>query len=480
MPNFSVAAERRRAALLASLSTAVGAELMVAPEATAKYDVDWTGDHSGRALAVVRPRDVDQVAAVVRWCREHGVPLVPQGGNTGLVAGATPSEDGGEVVVSLELMKAIRQIDALNGVAIVEAGCVLDDFKAAVSKVGAFFPLSIGSQGTCQIGGAISTNAGGINVVRYGMARSFVMGLEVVLPDGQILRDLRGLHKNNTGYDLKQLFIGAEGTLGIITAAALKIQPSLSRVETMFVATASVPETIALFHRMRQDAGDLITAFELMLSTSVRRVCATEEGVYDPFSTAYPAYAIVEMSSCGGPPLRAWLETYLAGLMEEGLLLDGVIAQSSAQAANIWRLREGIVESQARLGAYLRTDVSTPISAVAEFIARGTDLVEALVPGAQVHPYGHVGDGNLHFNVIRPEAMTPESFKPQIKRIEEALFELVDDLGGSISAEHGIGVAKRAAFQRRVGDVPRDLMLKLKKVFDPDNIMNPGRILCER
>ena len=186
------------------------------------------------------------------------------------------------------------------------------------------------------------------------------------------------------------------------------------------------------------------------------------------------------MSSCGGPPLRAWLETYLAELMEEGLLLDGVIAQSSAQAANIWRLREGIVESQARLGAYLRTDVSTPISAVAEFIARGADLVEALVPGAQVHPYGHVGDGNLHFNVIRPEAMTPESFKPQIKRIEEALFELVDDLGGSISAEHGIGVAKRAAFQRRVGDVPRDLMLKLKKVFDPDNIMNPGRILCER
>jgi len=477
MSNVSGADKRARSALLHSLSAAVGIEQIVPNNAAARYNHDWTGDHSGAALAVVRPRDVEQVAAVVRWCAQHRIPLVPQGGNTGLVAAAVPSTDGGEVVVSLERMKAVREVNSLDGVAVAEAGCVLEEFKKAVDKAGAFFPLSIGSQGSCQLGGTISTNAGGINVVRYGMARSLVMGLEVVLPDGRIFRDLRGLHKNNTGYDLKQLFIGAEGTLGIVTAAAFKILPRPNQHETMFVATGSVPDTIALFRRMRQDAGDLISAFELMLSTSVSRVCETEHGVYDPLSTAYPAYAIVEMSGCGGPPLKPWLESYLGQLMEEGLLLDGVIAQNAAQAANIWRLREGIVESQGRLGAYLRTDVSTPISAVAEFIERGMAVVQKLAPGAQVHPYGHVGDGNLHFNVIRPDNMTTEMFKPLIGCIEAALFELVDEFGGSISAEHGIGKAKRTAFLNRISDVPHDLMKILKNALDPDNMMNPGRIL---
>lgn len=477
MPNPASSRSHDRAGLLASLTDAVGREQVVPPDAMEKYNRDWTGDHSGLAFAVVRPRNVEQVAAVARWCNEHRMPLVPHGGNTGLVAGATPSHDGSEVIVSLERMKAIRRIDPLNGTAIVEAGCVLDDFKTAVDDAGAFFPLSIGSQGSCQIGGNISTNAGGINVVRYGMARALVMGLEVVLPDGRIFRDLRGLHKNNTGYDLKQLFIGAEGTLGIVTAAALKIQPRPTQVETMFVATSSVPDVVALFQRMRQDAGDLISAFELMLAASVERVCQTEQGAFNPLQSLYPAYAIVEMSACGGPPLREWLETYLAGLMEEGLLLDGVIAQSEAHTENLWRLREGIVESQARLGPYLRTDISTPISAVADFIVRGTQRVEELVPGAQVHAYGHIGDGNLHFNVIRPLDMTEEEFKPAIHAIESALFELVDQFEGSISAEHGIGIAKRSAFHDRLGDVSRSLMTGLKNTLDPHNIMNPGRIL---
>ncbi|MEP9386293.1 FAD-binding oxidoreductase [Mesorhizobium sp. KR9-304] len=448
-------------------------------ELTAKYDQDWTGDHVGRSLAVVRPRNVEEVAAVVRWCGANNVPAVPQGGNTGLVAAATPSGDGRELIISLELMNSIRSIDPADGVAVVEAGCVLADLKAAVEEKGAFFPLSIGSQGSCQIGGTISTNAGGINVVRYGMARSLVMGLEVVLPDGRIFRDLRGLHKNNTGYDLKQMFIGAEGTLGIVTAAAVKIQPKPSQCETMFLATASIEDTIRLFHRIRQDAGDLISAFELMLGTSIQRVCETEQGIRNPLPQLYPAYAIVEVSATGGPPLRAWLESYLAQHLEEGQLLDGVIAESGEQVANIWNLREGIVESQARLGVYLRTDVSTPISAVADFIAKGTELVGRLVPGAQVHPYGHVGDGNLHFNVLRPLDMTPSDFQPHIHRIEAALFELVDKYDGSISAEHGIGIAKRSAFRARVDSVQRDLMTKLKNVIDPQGLMSPGRIFSK-
>ena len=401
---------------------------------------------------------------------------MPQGGNTGLVAGATPSTDGRELILSLELLKAVRSIDVTDGVAIVEAGCVLADLKTAIDEKGAFFPLSIGSQGSCQIGGTISTNAGGINVVRYGMTRSLVMGLEVVLPNGSIFQDLRGLHKNNTGYDLKQMFIGAEGTLGVVTAAALKIQPKPSQCETMFLAADSAASVIELFKRIRQDAGDLISAFELMLGASIQRVCETEQGVRNPLSRLYPAYAIVEVSAIGGPPLRTWLEGYLAQLFERGQLLDGVIADSGEQVTNIWNLREGIVESQGRLGVYLRTDVSTPISAVADLITKGTELVERLVPGAQVHPYGHVGDGNLHFNVMRPINMTPDAFKPHIHRMEAALFELVDGYRGSISAEHGIGVAKRDAFQDRIGSVQGDLMMKLKKVLDPQNLMNPGRI----
>ncbi len=477
MLSVSESAASDRASLLASLAVAVGTKQIVSGDSLGRYNNDWTGDHRGLALAVVRARGIDDVAATIRWCAAHGIPLVPQGGHTGLVAGGTPTASGNEVVLSLELMNKVREIDPVNGVAIVEAGCVLADLKEAVDSAGAYFPLSIGSQGSCQIGGAISTNAGGINVVRYGMTRALVMGLEVVLPDGQVYRDLRGLHKNNTGYDLKQMFIGAEGTLGVVTAAAVKIVPKPTQVETLFLATSSTPAVIELFRRIRTDSGDLISGFELMGAPSIELVCATEPNIRNPLSAIYPAYAIVELSASGGPPIKPWLDAYLATLMEEGLVLDGVIAQNQTQVAEIWALREGIVESQARFGAYLRTDISTAISAVARFIERGTEAVEALVPGARCLPYGHVGDGNLHFNVIRPVNMTPEEFAPLIHKIEDELFTIVDEFGGSISAEHGIGLAKRHAFEARLEDVPRRLMRALKQTLDPRNIMNPGRIL---
>lgn len=465
------------ASIRSGLARLVGDVQLADPDAAARYDNDITGDHHGRSAAVVRPRDVDEVAAILRWCGDAGVRVVPQGGNTGLVAGATPSQDGLEVVLSLERMNAVRSIDLLDGVAVVEAGCVLSRFKADVESAGGFFPLTIGSQGSCQIGGVISTNAGGVNVVRHGMTRALVLGLEAVLPDGRIYRDLRGLHKNNTGYDLRQLFVGAEGTLGVVTAAALRIQPMPTQSETMFLALRSVEEVIRVFGRMRREAGDLISAFELMLRVSVERVCATENGVRNPFADFHPAYALVEMSTAGGPPIRPWIEAYVGGLIEEGVVLDAVLAENVEQAHNIWDLRERIVDSQARLGPYLRSDVSIPISAVPAFIERGMAAVEALAPGAQPHPYGHVGDGNIHFNVMRAADMAPQAFAARMEVIEHALFELVDSFGGSISAEHGIGVVKRAAFASRIDPVQEDLMRRLKQALDPGGLMSPGRIL---
>ena len=463
-----------------ALSVAIGEDLLAPPDQFARYETDVTGDYQGQARAVARPRNVEDVTAVVRWCRENHVPIVPFGGNTGLVGGAVPSPQQREVIMSLERLNRIRDIDALNGVAIVEAGCILEDVKTAVAAEGLYFPLAIGSQGSCQIGGAIATNAGGLNVVRYGMMRGLVLGLEVVLPDGRIFRDLRGLHKNNTGYDLKQLFIGSEGTLGIITAAAIRLVPAPTQIETAFLATTSVADMIKLFQRVRKDGGETISAFELMTNAVVKRVCATEEKVRNPLGKDYPAYAIVEMSQCGGTSLTDWFTDYLGTLIEDGLVLDGTIATNGTQTENIWAMRERIVESQAKMGVYLRTDLSTPISTMAEFITRGTALVQQIAPNALTLPYGHVGDGNIHFNVMRPLNITPDAFAPVIRRIETALFNLVDEFGGSISAEHGIGVAKQAAFEERIDPVARDLQILLKRTLDPENLLSPGRIISEK
>lgn len=300
--------ETTRAALCSDLRSSLPGGLIIEDEDKIRFQVDFTGDHLGEALAILRPRNVDDVVAITKWCHSHQVSLVPQGGHTGLVAGATPSHCGDEVIISLERMNAVREIDAGNCVAVVEAGCILADFKDAVEKAGAYFPLSIGSQGSCQIGGAISTNAGGINVVRHGMARNLVMGLEVVLPDGRVFEDLGRLHKNNLGYDVKQMFIGAEGTLGTITTASLKLSPKPNQVETMFLALPSIAAVIGLFHRIREEAGDFVSAFELMLDTSIKLVTSKGEPGHNPLGKNYPAYAIVEMSVCGGPPLKPWLE----------------------------------------------------------------------------------------------------------------------------------------------------------------------------
>lgn len=478
MPNTSA---KKNSALRDNLRSAFERSGMIAEEGrNGRYEVDFTGDHRGQALAVMRPRSTEEVVEITKWCHKTGAKLVPQGGHTGLVAGGTPTSAGNEIILSLERMNSVREINAQNGVAVVDAGCILANAKRAVEDAGSFLPISIGSEGSCQIGGVISTNAGGINVVRYGMARNHVLGLEVVLPDGQIFHDLSRLHKNNLGYDLKQMFIGAEGTLGTITAASLKLSAKPSQTETLMLALPSAAAVIELFHRFRQDAGDFISAFELMLNSSVELVCSPGEPGHNPFSRFYPAYAIIEMSICGGPPLKPWLETYLEELMGDIDILDGVVAQNGTQVDRIWALREGIVESQSRFGRYLRTDVSMPISDIDQFIHRGTKAIDALVPGAQIHPYGHVGDGNLHCTVLRPLDMAEEVFEPMIKKIEDLLFDLVEDYQGSISAEHGIGISKREAFKKTAPLMVLHLMHGLKGFVDPTNMMAPGRILSTR
>lgn len=476
--NMPETKQEKHSALRENLRSAFDKTGMIALEGhNDRYEVDFTGDHRGEALAIIKPRSTDEVVEVTKWCHKNGAKLVPQGGHTGLVAGGTPTPAGNEIILSLERMNNVQQIDVQNGVAVVDAGCVLSDVKRAVEDAGAFLPISIGSEGSCQIGGIISTNAGGINVVRYGMARTHILGLEVVLPDGQIFHDLRRLHKNNLGYDLKQIFIGAEGTLGTVTAASIKLSAKPNQTETIILALPSVAAVIELFHRFRQDAGDFITAFELMLKPSMELVCSKGEPGRNPFTQFYPAYAIIEISICGGAPLKPWLETYLGQLMEQIEILDGIIAQNSTQAQQIWTLREGIVESQSRFGRYLRTDISIPIPDIDQFICRGTKAIEALVHGAQIHPYGHVGDGNLHYTVLRPLDMSEEAFEPMIKKIERLLFDLVEEYEGSISAEHGIGLAKREAFRKTAPPIVLHLMHGLKTMIDPTNIMSPGRIL---
>jgi FAD/FMN-containing dehydrogenase len=460
--------------LLAVLPTEV---ILTAAEDLEGFSRDWSGDYYGRPLAVARPRNTSEVSLVLRSCHQLGIPVVPQGGLTGLVGAAVPA-DRAELVLSLGRMNSVRRIDPIDFAMIVEAGCVLEVAKQAADVAGCLLPITFGAQGSCLIGGNVATNAGGFNVLRYGMTRDLVLGLEVVLADGRIWNGLKLLRKDNRGYDLKQMFIGSEGTLGVITAAALKLFPRPAQVETALVALGSVADAIGLYAHIRAACSDLASAFELLMRRTIDVSLAADERLIDPFAERFPVYVLLELSCGAGIDLRALLEN---GLVSAGeTVLDAVIASGQEQAVRLWRLRETMVEKQGGGQPYFRSDVSLPISQIPAFVAAVEPAMAQGFPRSGVNIYGHIGDGNLHINLIPPRGLERDERVELFHAAANTLFGLLDEFGGSISAEHGIGRSKRAAFLERVDDVSLDLMMRLKAALDPDGLLSGGRLLPSR
>ncbi|MBI3454120.1 MAG: FAD-binding oxidoreductase [Rhodospirillales bacterium] len=461
------------------IKAAVGPKGLIGdPADMTPHLVEQRGIYRGKAALVVRPASTAEIAQVVAICAEAGLAIVPQGGNTGLVGGGVPHEHGGEILLSLSRMNRIRAIDPLNDTIIVEAGCILANIQKAAAEADRLFPLSLAAEGTCQIGGNLSTNAGGVQVLRYGMARDLVLGLEVVLPDGRIWEGLSGLRKDNTGYDLKQLFLGAEGTLGVIAAAVLRLFPRPREVETVFCAIRDPQAAIELLARARAGIGDAVTAIELISDTALGMVLAHVPGTAHPLAARHPWCVLMEASGGDtGGALRRGLERVLAAALEDGLVADATIAASTQQARALWRLREAISEAQKPEGASIKHDVSVPVSAVPAFIAEATAACERALPGVRVVAFGHAGDGNIHFNLSQPKGADGPAFAADRDRFNRIVHDIVAGHGGSISAEHGIGRLKRAELAHYAPAVKIDLMRALKHTLDPQNIMNPGKVI---
>jgi FAD/FMN-containing dehydrogenase len=450
-----------------------------APTDIEPFLTDHRGLYHGASPLVALPATTAQVAAVVALCAARGVGIVPHGGNTSYCGGATPRESGTEIVLSLRRMKRIRNIDPLNYSVTVEAGCVLAELQRAAESADRLFPMSLGSEGSCTIGGNLSTNAGGTTVLRYGMMRDLVLGLEVVLPDGRVLDQLQSLRKDNTGYDLKQLFIGAEGTLGVITAACLKLFPRPRGHATALVAIASPGAAVDLLATLRSALGDCVTTFELMPRSALQLVCRHIDGTADPFDRPHGWYVLLEVSLPQvDSDLAERLQAQLATGLERGAVLDVLIATSLAQREAFWKLRESIPESQARGGASLKHDISVPTQDLPAFIEEGARALATLIPGGQLVAYGHLGDGNLHFNLQCPEGMDATAFLGRAAEARRAIHELVASHRGSFSAEHGIGRHKVAELERYEDPVALELMRQVKALLDPAGIMNPVKVLA--
>ena len=440
--------------------------------------IDWRRRYQGRTPLLVRPGSTAEVAEVVRLCADARVPIVAQGGNTSLCGGSIPSEAGDEILLSLSRMNRVRGIDAANYTMTAEAGCVLAQVQEAASQADRLFPLSLGAEGSCQIGGNLSTNAGGITVLRYGNARELVLGLEVVLPDGQVWDGLRGLRKDNTGYDLKQLFLGAEGTLGIITAAVLKLFPKPRERVTAFVAVTDLPSAVELLSRCRASSGDAVTSFELLPRIGIDLGRQFIPGVVEPLRERRDYYVLIELTSAiDDSGLRGALEETLEQALEEGLIADATVAESAEQSRRLWFVRESIVELQKFAGASIKHDVSVAVSLVPAFMVRAIAAVTAALPGVRIVAFGHIGDGNVHFNLYQPEAMDAAAFLARQAELSRIVHDIVAALGGSISAEHGIGRLRRDDLQRYKPAIELELMRRIKQALDPNNIMNPGKVI---
>ena len=453
-----------------ALADIVGAaHVLTNPADTKPYLTDWRRQYTGAAECVVRPADTAQVAAVVRLCAAESVAIVPQGGNTGLSGGSVPVPGRRQIVLSLSRMNRIREVDSLNDTMTVEAGCVLAALQDAADQAGRLFPLSLAAEGSCQIGGNLSTNAGGVNVLRYGMAREQVLGLEVVLPDGRVWDGLRALRKDNTGYDMKQVFLGAEGTLGIITAAVLKLHPRPAASVTAWIALESPLRAVELLALLRGRLGARISAFELLSRACLEAVLRHVPEIRDPLPAPHPWYVLAEIADSGELALlREQVERALLECTEAGGLLDAALAHSEAQARELWRIRETIPEAQF---TNVKHDISVAVSRTPELIERTERALRAAFPQAQPYVFGHVGDGNLHYN-IGPETLVAQ--RPAVNRV---VYDAVAALGGSISAEHGLGQLRREEVRRHKSEVELDLMRTLKRALDPQGLMNPGKVL---
>ena len=461
--------------LLDQLRDIVGPKGWLADEADLEPHLnDWRGAMRGRTALMVSPGSTEEVAAVVRACAAAGVGIVPQGGNTGLCGGALPGITGEQVLVNLSRMNRVRSVDAKNFSMVAEAGCILANLQAAARDAGCFFPLSLGAEGSCQIGGNLSTNAGGLNVIRYGTARSLVLGLEVVLPDGTVWDGIRALRKDTAGYDLKHLFIGSEGTLGIITAAALRLFPAPGETATTLLAIERPERAIDLLSVMQTAMPDRIQSFELVSDACFR---AVEQYVVEtrlPFDQRSPYYVLIEAETGGNNDA---FEELLHDCLERGFATDAVITKSEAESAQLWRMRHSIAEAEKHMGKAQKHDVSVPISKMADFLENAPRRIADAVPGIDIIAFGHVGDGNLHYNVLLPPDTPPGDQKEVGERITSVVYDVTAELDGSFSAEHGVGYLKRDDLVRYRSDVEVGLMRSVKQLLDPQGIMNPGKVV---
>jgi FAD/FMN-containing dehydrogenase len=453
-----------------SIAAIIGpAHVLTDPSDTAAFFTDWRKQYCASAECVVRPASTAEVASVVALCSRENVAIVPQGGNTGLSGGSVPTGTRREIVLSLARMSRIRELDALNDTVTVEAGCILAAVQTAADEAGRLFPVSLAAEGSCLIGGNLSTNAGGVNVLRYGSSREQVLGLEVVLPDGRVWDGLRALRKDNTGYDLKQLFLGAEGTLGIITAAVLRLYPKPSATATAWLAVESPQRAVELLSRLRHSLGDRLTAFELVSRVCLQAVLAHAPDLRDPLADRHEWQVLVEFADSGEQEaLRERVERALFESAEAGALRDAALAQSVEQARALWRIRETIPEAQF---TNVKHDISVAVSKTPEFIERAGAALKAAMPEAQPYVFGHVGDGNLHYNV------GPPALVARREAVNRIVYDTVARLGGSISAEHGVGQLKRAEIRRHKSALEMELMATLKRALDPAGLMNPGKLL---
>ena len=463
---------------LETLTQILGPRGILTGSDTAAYTQDWRHLYQGTTPAVLRPANTEEVAAVVRYCAETRTPIVPQGGNTSMVGGATPRPNHQDLVLSLSRMNRIRDLDPQDMTMVAEAGVPWKTAQDAATAANCLLPLSISSEGTAQVGGILSANAGGNNTLRYGNARDLVLGLEAVLPNGDIWHGLRRLRKDNTGYCLRQLLLGAEGTLGIITAAVLKLVPQPTETTVALCATPSVEAACALFRRFQRTDPAALNAFEYMSGAGMALVLRHIPGATLPLATPSLHYVLIELATPRHDArLRDLLETVLEQALEHNEVEDAAIAESDAQRHAIWKLREEHAEAQKREGASVKNDVSVPVSRVPELIARASAAIEALIPGTRPVPFGHLGDGNIHMNLEQPEGMDPAAFLAQDHAIMDAVNEVVRDLGGSFSAEHGVGLLKPYMMETWRGGAELGAMQRIKAALDPAGIMNPGKVL---